>query len=69
MLVQRGGDIDLDWLAGIRTLGLTAGASAPELLVREVVAALAQRYAIDEEQVETAQEKMIFKLPKALQAA
>jgi 4-hydroxy-3-methylbut-2-enyl diphosphate reductase len=69
MLVQRGADIDFDWLAGVRTLGLTAGASAPELLVREVVAALGQRYAVDEEQIETAQEKMVFKLPRALQAA
>jgi 4-hydroxy-3-methylbut-2-enyl diphosphate reductase len=69
MLVQRGSDLDFDWLAGVTTLGLTAGASAPELLVREVVDALAERYAIDEEQVETAREHMVFKLPRALQAA
>jgi 4-hydroxy-3-methylbut-2-enyl diphosphate reductase len=69
MLVQRGSDLDFDWLAGVTTLGLTAGASAPELLVREVVARLAERYAIDEEQVETAREHMVFKLPRALQAA
>ena len=69
MLVQRGADIDFDWLGEVRTVGLTAGASAPELLVREVVAALAERYAIDEEQVETARENMVFKLPRALQAA
>jgi 4-hydroxy-3-methylbut-2-enyl diphosphate reductase len=69
MLVQRGSDLDFGWLAGVTTLGLTAGASAPELLVREVVARLAERYAIDEEQVETAREHMVFKLPRALQAA
>ena len=69
MLVQRGADLDFGWLEGVRTLGLTAGASAPELLVREVVAALATRFAIEEEQVETTQEKMVFKLPRALQAA
>jgi 4-hydroxy-3-methylbut-2-enyl diphosphate reductase len=69
MLVQRGSDVDFDWLGEIRTLGLTAGASAPELLVREVIAKLAERYVIDEEQVETARENMIFKLPRALQAA
>ena len=69
MLVQRGSDVDFDWLQGVTTLGLTAGASAPELLVREVVQALAQRYTIDEEQVETARENMVFKLPRALQAA
>lgn len=68
-LVQRGADIDFDWLKGVRTLGLTAGASAPELLVREVVAALGERYAIDEEQVRTAEETMVFKLPRALQPA
>jgi 4-hydroxy-3-methylbut-2-enyl diphosphate reductase len=69
MLVQRGSDLDFGWLAGVTTLGLTAGASAPELLVREVVARLAERYAIDEEPVETAREHMVFKLPRALQAA
>ena len=69
MLVQRGPDVDFDWLAGVKTLGLTAGASAPELLVREVVEKLAERYSIDEEQVETAREHMVFKLPRALQAA
>ena len=69
MLVQRADGIDFDWLDGVKTLGLTAGASAPELLVREVVAKLGERYAIDEEQVETARENIVFKLPRALQAA
>ncbi|HEV2569891.1 4-hydroxy-3-methylbut-2-enyl diphosphate reductase [Sphingomonas sp.] len=69
MLVQRGSDVDFAWLDGVKILGLTAGASAPELLVREVVARLAEQFAIEEEQVETAQENMIFKLPRALQAA
>ena len=68
-LVQRGSDVDFAWIGATKTLGLTAGASAPELLVREVVARLGERYAIQEEQVETAQETMIFKLPRALQAA
>jgi 4-hydroxy-3-methylbut-2-en-1-yl diphosphate reductase len=69
MLVQRGSDVDFAWLRAAKTLGLTAGASAPETLVREVIGTLAQRYTIDEEQVETARENMIFKLPRALQAA
>jgi 4-hydroxy-3-methylbut-2-en-1-yl diphosphate reductase len=69
MLVQRGSDVDFNWLGEARILGLTAGASAPELLVREVVAKLAERFTIEEEQVETAQENMVFKLPRALQAA
>ena len=68
-LVQRGEDVDFGWIDGVRTLGLTAGASAPETLVREVVARLAERYAVEEEQVETARENMIFKLPRALQTA
>ena len=45
-LVGRGADIDFAWLEGVRTLGITAGASAPELLVREVVDALAERFAV-----------------------
>lgn len=69
MLVQRGEDVDFAWLHGVRTLGLTAGASAPEQLVREVVAKLSERYAIEEEQIATAAENMVFKLPRALQAA
>ena len=47
-------------------LGITAGASAPEVLVREVVDRLATRFAVSEEQVETARETMLFKLPRAL---
>lgn len=67
-LVQRGTDIDFDWLSDARTLGLTAGASAPELLVREVVDALATRYAISEEEADGVQENMVFKLPAGLAA-
>jgi len=69
MLVQRGAEIDFDWIGDVRTLGLTAGASAPEILVREVVTALAQRFTINERQVETAQENISFKLPRGLEAA
>ncbi len=67
-LVQRGTDIDFDWLGDARTLGLTAGASAPELLVREVVDALAARYEITEEEADGVQENMVFKLPAGLAA-
>lgn len=65
-LIQRGDEIDFTWLEGISTLGLTAGASAPEVLVREVIDQLATRFEVTEETVETAQEKMIFKLPRSL---
>jgi 4-hydroxy-3-methylbut-2-enyl diphosphate reductase len=68
-LVGRGADIDFDWLEGVTTLGITAGASAPELLVREVVDALAARFEVTEEPVEGVVERMVFKLPAALQAA
>ena len=65
-LIQRGDEIDFTWLEGISTLGLTAGASAPEVLVREVIDQLATRFEVTEETIETAQEKMIFKLPRSL---
>ena len=68
-LIQRADEIDLAWLEGVNTLGLTAGASAPEILVREVVARLEEAFEIREEKVKTADEKMIFKLPRGLEAA
>lgn len=66
-LIQRASEIDFDWLEGVTTLGLTAGASAPEILVREVVDRLAERFAVEEEQVETARETIAFKLPRGLE--
>ncbi|KAA9016805.1 4-hydroxy-3-methylbut-2-enyl diphosphate reductase [Sphingobium limneticum] len=68
-LIQRAAEIDFDWLEGVTTLGLTAGASAPEILVREVVDRLAERFAVEEEQVETARETIAFKLPRGLETA
>lgn len=65
-LIQRATDIGPDWLEGVATLGLTAGASAPEVLVREVVDRLAQWRDIAEETVATAEEKIVFKLPRQL---
>ncbi|ATE63508.1 4-hydroxy-3-methylbut-2-enyl diphosphate reductase [Rhizorhabdus dicambivorans] len=67
-LIQRAGEVDFDWLEGVRTLGITAGASAPEILVRELVEALAQRFAIREREVEEVTEDMLFKLPRSLVA-
>lgn len=68
-LIQRAGDIDWSWFDGATTVGLTAGASAPEVLVREVVSAIAERFAVDERQVETATEDIVFKLPRGLEPA
>jgi 4-hydroxy-3-methylbut-2-enyl diphosphate reductase len=65
-LIQRAADIDPAWLSGIETLGLTAGASAPEQLVREVVDRIAQFRTVEEEIMVTAEEHMIFKLPRQL---
>ncbi|SNS05497.1 4-hydroxy-3-methylbut-2-enyl diphosphate reductase [Sphingomonas laterariae] len=68
-LIQRADDIDFAWLDDVRTLGITAGASAPEVLVREVVDRLATRFTVDESEVTTASENMVFKLPRSLAAA
>ncbi|MES2497498.1 MAG: 4-hydroxy-3-methylbut-2-enyl diphosphate reductase [Pseudomonadota bacterium] len=67
-LIQRASEIDFDWLAGVSTLGITAGASAPEILVRELVDRLATRFFVCEREVESVTEDMLFKLPKALVA-
>jgi len=68
-LVARGSDVDFDWLEGVTTLGITAGASAPEVLVREVVDRLAERYDVREEPIDGVKERMVFKLPAGLEAA
>jgi 4-hydroxy-3-methylbut-2-enyl diphosphate reductase len=68
-LVGRATDIDLAWLDGVETLGITAGASAPEVLVREVVDFLAVHFEVLEEPVEGVVERMVFKLPRGLEAA
>jgi len=67
-LIQRAGEVDFGWLDGVRTLGITAGASAPEVLVRELVDMLATRFAIREREVEEVTEDMLFKLPRSLVA-
>ena len=65
-LVQRATDIDWRALSGIHAVGITAGASAPEKLVNEVVDAFAARYDVTVEMVETAQENVSFKVPRVL---
>jgi 4-hydroxy-3-methylbut-2-enyl diphosphate reductase len=68
-LIQRAADIDFAWFDDVRTVGITAGASAPEQLVREVVDHIATRFDVRERQVETIAEKVVFKLPRGLEAA
>jgi 4-hydroxy-3-methylbut-2-en-1-yl diphosphate reductase len=65
-LVQRATNIDWRALEGIASIGITAGASAPELLVQEVIDALAERYELDVQVLETAQENIEFKVPRVL---
>jgi 4-hydroxy-3-methylbut-2-enyl diphosphate reductase len=65
-LVQRAANIDWRAIEGIRSIGITAGASAPELLVQEVIDALAERYELDVQVLETAQENVEFKVPRVL---
>ncbi len=65
-LIQRASDIDPNWLDGVGTLGLTAGASAPELLVREVVDKLNDWRMVEERTIEHTEENMVFKLPREL---
>jgi 4-hydroxy-3-methylbut-2-enyl diphosphate reductase len=65
-LIQRASDIDPAWLDGVATVGVTAGASAPEELVREVVERLGEWREIEEQTLTSAVEKMIFKLPRQL---
>ena len=67
-LIQRAIEINRSWLDGVATLGLTAGASAPETLVREVVETLAQWREVHEETVVSAEERIVFKLPRQLVA-
>jgi 4-hydroxy-3-methylbut-2-enyl diphosphate reductase len=68
-LVQRAEDISMNWFDGVEALGLTAGASAPEVLVREIIDALANHFDLDEQQVTTAEESIVFKLPRELAGA
>ncbi|HEY0111645.1 MAG TPA: 4-hydroxy-3-methylbut-2-enyl diphosphate reductase [Allosphingosinicella sp.] len=68
-LIGRAAEIELAWLEGVSTLGITAGASAPETLVREVVDHLSAYFDVTEEEGDGVVERMVFKLPRGLEAA
>jgi 4-hydroxy-3-methylbut-2-en-1-yl diphosphate reductase len=68
LLVQRAADIPWDRLEGIATLGITAGASAPELLVTEIIDAFKSRFNVTVENVVTRQERIAFNVPRELRA-
>ena len=69
MLVGSAADIDWRALEGVSSIGLTAGASAPEVLVDGVIEAFAKRFDVHLERVRTAEENVSFKLPRSLRAA
>jgi len=66
VLVQRAADLDWGMLGSVSRLGITAGASAPEVLVEEIMDALAQRFALSVETVTAAEEGVFFPLPRLL---
>jgi len=65
-LIDDASGIDWDWFKGVEVVGLTAGASAPELLVQGVIEALSQRYEITIQEISGATETVTFKLPRAV---
>lgn len=67
-LVQRATDIPWEMLNACRTIGITAGASAPETLVEEVVAAFSKRFDVSLEEIVTNEEQVVFKMPRVLEA-
>ena len=67
-LIQRAKDIDWNWLDDVQTLGLTAGASAPEILVEEVIDACRARFDVTVDEVRIREEDVVFKLPRVLTA-
>ena len=69
VLIQRASEIDWQAFEGVSSLGLTAGASAPEVLVEEIIEAFSERFAISVESVRTADETISFNLPRELRGA
>jgi 4-hydroxy-3-methylbut-2-enyl diphosphate reductase len=69
VLIRRAADLDWADFADVETIGVTAGASAPEILVEEVIDAFAARYDVSVELVRTADEAVVFNLPKQLREA
>ncbi|MGZ9097104.1 MAG: 4-hydroxy-3-methylbut-2-enyl diphosphate reductase [Micavibrio sp.] len=67
-LIQRASDIDWHLFDGVKTLGLTAGASAPDVLVEEVIDACRERFDVRVEEMRITEENVIFKVPRILAA-
>ena len=69
LLAGNAGEIDWRALEGATAIGLTAGASAPEVLIQGVIDAFAERYDLTIEKIQTAEENVSFKIPRSLRAA
>lgn len=65
-LIRNAEDIDYDWFENVTTFGLTAGASAPEILVTEIVAAISEKFDVTSTEITTAEENITFKLPREM---
>ena len=65
-LVESAADVDWSWFEGVSTLGVSAGASAPEDLVETLIDAVRTKFAVELESVETTRENVTFRLPRAL---
>lgn len=68
ILIERAAELDLDWMSGVETLGVTAGASAPEILVQELIYLLETHFEVTVREVAVTTEDMHFSLPRALSA-
>ena len=66
VLVQRAADLDWSYFDGVSKIGVTAGASAPEILVEEILGALSERFAIELDTVTATEEGVFFPLPRPL---
>lgn len=68
-MVQRASDIDWRALEGVKSIGITAGASAPEILINEVILSISDRFNVNQKIIETAVENVEFKVPRILREA
>jgi len=68
-MVQRASDIDWRALEGVKSIGITAGASAPEILINEVILSISDRFNVNQKIIETAVENVEFKVPRVLREA
>ncbi|MBK19852.1 MAG: 4-hydroxy-3-methylbut-2-enyl diphosphate reductase [Rhodospirillaceae bacterium] len=68
ILIERADEFDVDWLENVKTVGVTAGASAPELLVQELISLLRENFNVSVEEVAVTSENVHFSLPNSLSA-